>query len=77
MESFPAAESQPQIESEAQLESESRGESDSRGGPMVVPGRDPDLVALEGFESEFADLEIELERVERASGDRETTPPAG
>jgi hypothetical protein len=30
-------------------------------------GRDPDLVALEGFESEFAELETELERVERTA----------
>jgi hypothetical protein len=36
--------------------------------PPTEPGRDPDLVALEGFESEFADLEHELERVERRDG---------
>jgi hypothetical protein len=36
--------------------------------PAASPtGRDPDLVALEGFESEFAELETELERVERTA----------
>ena len=33
-----------------------------------APTRDPDLVALEGFESEFAELEVELEQVERRGG---------
>ena len=33
-----------------------------------VPTRDPDLVALEGFESDFAELEAELEAVERRGG---------
>jgi hypothetical protein len=36
--------------------------------PQGAPGRDPDLVALEGFEAEFADLEDELEQVERRGG---------
>jgi len=31
--------------------------------------RDPDLVALEGLEAELAELEAELERVERSRGD--------
>jgi hypothetical protein len=48
-----------------------------------VPTRDPDLVALEGFETEFAELERELEQVERRAapagghaGDGAGTPPA-
>ncbi len=35
---------------------------------LPAPTRDPDLVALEGFESEFAELEVELESVERRGG---------
>jgi hypothetical protein len=30
--------------------------------------RDPDLVALEGFEAEFSELEVELDRVDRRGG---------
>jgi hypothetical protein len=33
-----------------------------------APTRDPDPVALEGFEAEFARLEVELEAVERRGG---------
>ncbi len=35
--------------------------------PASPSGRDPDLLALEGFEAKFAELETELERVERTA----------
>jgi hypothetical protein len=38
----------------------------AEGAPATPSGRDPDLVTLEGLESELADLDAELARVERA-----------
>jgi hypothetical protein len=36
--------------------------------------RDPDLVALEGLEAEFTELEAELTRVEQARGEVRAEP---
>lgn len=46
---------------------ESTGTPDESAGTPTE--RDPDLVALEGLEAEFAELEAELERVERSRGE--------
>jgi hypothetical protein len=45
---------------------------DAPGGTAATD-RDPDLVTLEGLESELADLDAELARVERADGAKGAT----
>ncbi len=43
-------------------------------GDLDPGGRDPDLVALEGLEAEFTDLESELNRVEESRPERPVDP---
>ena len=51
------------------------GANDGTSGDAPAE-RDPDLVALEGLEAEFTELEAELARVEQSRGDGPAEPPA-